>query len=234
MDSAPSWETRMIEVKSRDGWTTNVYSPLLSVRWGLFAKTPTLAIKKLSQLPSNTVQSILEHLYANTPVSRTNLPAFKACKIVESIPFVSTYNDDMMTLLNDTTSSDFSIYCNDEVSNVPLHKFILYARCDFFKELFLNSPLMPRLVEKNFSISGLRMFSEYLYTGDIVNIDLISLVELFGAGKTYGLRDPEEIDFLAQTYLRQGINTDNASEIKAKAHERGLSNLISMIDSLNI
>jgi hypothetical protein len=86
-----------------------VYEPLIQHRWAFYARDPQQALGKLQQLPPNTIQAILEHLYANTPVARTNLPAFKACKIVDSIPFESTYHRDMTSLLMDESSSDLSL-----------------------------------------------------------------------------------------------------------------------------
>ena len=80
MSEQPSfpWASQMIEIKARNGqWSVHVYEPLIRHRWAFYARDRTQALQKLQLLPPTTIQAILEHLYANTPVARTNLPAFK-------------------------------------------------------------------------------------------------------------------------------------------------------------
>ena len=217
--SSPPWSHQLIDIRSRDGVTIKAYVPLLKFRWQLFLQSPAMALKKLSQLPFNTVQTILEHLYANTPVSRTNLPAFKACRIVESQPFVSTYQQDILNLLHDVSSCDFELIAANGESTLPVHKFILSTRCHFFKELFQKSPNEERVKAEKMNSDALQMFAEYVYVGSFKVHSAPALLELYGAGFEYGLRDPEELDYLATYELKQALDADNINAVKAHAEE---------------
>ena len=217
--SSPPWSHQLIEIRSRDGVSIKAYVPLLKFRWQLFNHSPTMALKKLSQLPFNTVQTILEHLYANTPVSRTNLPAFKACRIVESLPFVSPYQQDIMNLLHDVSSCDFELIAANGESTLPVHKFILSTRCHFFKELFQKSPNEERIKAEKMNSDALQMFAEYIYVGSFKVHSAPAILELYGAGFEYGLRDPEEIDYLATYELKHALDGDNIDAVRAHAEE---------------
>jgi hypothetical protein len=220
----------MIEVRARSGWSTKVYEPLIRHRWPFYARDPTGALAKLQLLPPKTIQAILEHLYANTPVARTNLPAFKNCKIVDSIPFESTYHRDMTAFLNDTSSSDFTLLPRDSDSGVPVHRFMLFARCDFFRKQFAANPALSQFRDPNMSRPALLMFAGYLYTGRLEFVDVVSYVDVFGAGVNYQLRDVEEIDFLATTALKKYLSPQNAAEVRARAVERGLQKVIDLVN----
>jgi len=88
MSSFP-WASQMVPITSRSGWSTRVYEPLIRHRWNFYSREPAQALAKLQQLPPNTIQAILEHLYANAPVARANLSAFNARRIVDSIPGIT-------------------------------------------------------------------------------------------------------------------------------------------------
>lgn len=219
----------MIEVRARSGWSTRVYEPLIKHRWAFYARDPAAALQKLGQLPPNTIQAILEHLYANTPVARTNLPAFKACKVVESIPFESTYHRDMMHLLEDESTCDFSLLPRDSEDRVNVHRFMLFARSGFFRQQFEQNPALFQFRDPNMSRTALAMFTTYLYTGKLEPLDAVAFVDLFGAGRNYQLRDPEEIDFLALSALQKLISPQNAVEVKARAVERNIPEVINLV-----
>lgn len=223
------WASQMIEVRSRSGWATKVYEPLIRHRWAFYARDPSNALAKLQQLPPNTIQAILEHLYANTPVARTNLPAFKACKIVDSIPFESTYHRDMSSLLEDESTCDFALLPRDSGDRVNVHRFMLFARSQFFRSKFKENPTMFQFQDPNMSRSALQMFAGYLYTGRLDAIDAVALVDLFGAGGNYQLRDAEEIDFLAMNALSKLLSPQNYVEIKSRAEQRGLTDVVNMV-----
>ncbi|OHS93358.1 hypothetical protein TRFO_40353 [Tritrichomonas foetus] len=223
------WASQMIEVRSRSGWSTKVYEPLIRHRWAFYARDQNQALQKLQQLPPNTIQAILEHLYANTPVARTNLPAFKACKIVDSIPFESTYHRDMTSLLEDESSSDFSLLPRDSNDRVNVHRFMLFARSGFFRQQFKANPTMFQFQDPNMSKVALQMFAGYLYTGRLEPLDAVGFVELFQAGKNYQLRDPDEIDFLAMNALSKLLSPQNAVEIKARAEQRQLQEVVNLV-----
>ena len=182
-----------------------------------------------TQLPPNTIQAILEHLYANTPVARTNLPAFKACKIVDSIPFESTYHRDMTALLEDESTSDFSLLPRDSNDRVNVHRFMLFARSGYFRQQFQSNPTLFQFQDPNMSKVALQMFAGYLYTGRLEPLDPIAMVDLFQAGSNYQLRDPEEIDFLAMNALSKLLSPQNAVEIKARAEQRGLTEVVELV-----
>lgn len=220
----------MVEITSRSGWSTKVYEPLIRHRWAFYARDPAAALSQLQKLPPNTIQSILEHLYANTPVARTNLPAFKACRIVDSIPFESTYHRDMIGLLQDEKSCDFSLLPRDSEDRVHVHMFMLFARSNFFRQQFQTNPSMFQFRDPNMNRTALQMFSIYLYTGRIDPIDAVALVDLFGAGENYQLRDKEEIDFLAMSALSKMLNPQNAPLVRERAQQRGVQAVISMIN----
>ena len=223
------WASQMIEVRSRSGWSAKVYEPLIRHRWAFYARDPVQALAKLQQLPPNTIQAILEHLYANTPVARTNLPAFKACKIVDSIPFESTFHRDMTSLLEDETSCDFSLLPRDSEDRVNVHRFMLFARSGFFRQQFERNPTLFQFRDPNMSKIALQMFVRYLYTGKLEPIDVVGFVDLFGAGKNYQFRDPEELDFLAMNALSKLLSPQNAVEVKTRAEERGLKDVVDLV-----
>jgi hypothetical protein len=220
----------MINVRSRSGWSTKVYEPLIRHRWGFYARDSQQALSKLQQLPPNTIQAILEHLYANTPVARTNLPAFKACKIVDSIPFESTYHRDMTALLMDESSADFDMLPRDSDDRVNVHRFMLFARSNFFRQQFEAKPTMFQFRDPNMSRVALQMFAGYLYTGRLEPLDAVGFVDLFGAGENYQLRDKEEIDFLAMNALGKLLSPHNAAEVRARAEQRGLAAVINLVN----
>ena len=230
MAASCPWASQMIEIKSRSGWVAQVYEPLIRNRWPFYAQEPNLALQKLQQLPPNTIQAILGYLYANTPIAKTNLPAFKACKILDSIPFESTFYSDMLHFLGDESSSDFSLLPRDSDQPVRVHRFMLSTRSAFFKAQFATNPSLVQFRDSNMSHTALTVFSIYLYTAKLEPQDPVSLVDLFGAGKTYQLRDQEEIDFLAMRALHQLISPQNAPEIKARAQERNLENVINFVN----
>jgi hypothetical protein len=229
------WEQQLVEITSRDGVKTKAYAPLLKFRWPLFQKSPSSALKKLSQLPFNTVQSILEHIYANTPVSRTNLPAFKACKIIDAIPFIPTYREDLLNMMRDISQCDFELVAANGETTMPVHKFILSARCSYFKNLFVSNPTEQRFKVEKMNGEALRMFMEYVYIGDFSIVSVPALLELFGSGKEYGLRDPEEIDYLAADELKHRISKDNIEAVRAHAAEIDIPvHALAIIESANI
>lgn len=223
------WASQMIEVKSRSGWSTKVYEPLIRHRWAFYAREPQTALQKLQQLPPNTIQAILEHLYANTPVARTNLPAFKSCKVVDSIPFESTYHRDMMNLLEDESTSDFSLLPRDSEDRVNVHRFMLFARSGYFRNQFEQNPTLYQFRDPYMSRTALQMFAGYLYTGRLEPLDAVALVDLFEAGRNYQLRDQEEIDFLAMNALTKLLSPSNAVEIKAIAEQRNLTDVVNTV-----
>jgi hypothetical protein len=220
----------MIEVKSRSGWSTKVYEPLIRHRWPFYARDPAQALAKLQILPPNTIQAILEHLYANTPVARTNLPAFKACKVVDSIPFESTFHRDMTALLSDASTADFSLIPRDSGAGIRVHRFMLSARSNFFRQQFEANAEMAQFRDPNMSQIALQMFAGYLYTGRLEPLDLVGFVDLFGAGKNYQLRDIEEIDFLAMSSLSKLLSPQSAAAVKERAAERQLEAVVALVD----
>jgi hypothetical protein len=219
----------MVEVRARSGWSTKIYEPLIRHRWAFYARDPAAALAKLQLLPPNTIQAILEHLYANTPVAKTNLPAFKNCRIVDSIPFESTYHRDMTAFLGDAATSDFAFLPRDSDHGVPVHRFMLYARCDFFRKKFAENPALAEFRDPNMGRPALLMFAGYLYTGRMEVVQVTEYVEVIGAGANYALRDVEEVDFLAMSAIRKALTPQNAAEVIAKATERGLQKVVDMV-----
>lgn len=224
------WNSQLVEIRSREQAVFKAFAPLLKHRWPLFAKTPTNALKKLSQLPLNTVQAIFEYLYANTPVSRTNLPAFKTCKIIDKLPYVSTYHTDLINLLHDQQSCDFTITGTDPTYRQYVHKFMIYCRSNYFKQKIADDFNYNTEADPNMSPAALEMFAQYLYVGDFEIIDVPALVELLGSGKRYKLRDQDEIDFLAQSAIRENINDENAAAVLERARALERPEIINLVE----
>jgi hypothetical protein len=222
----------MIDVRARDGCSMKVYEPLLRHRWALYAQDPPTALAKLQLLPGPTLQAVLEHLYANVPVVRTNLPVFKSCRIVESIPFESTYVRDLTALLRDASTSDFSLLPRDGDDGVRLHRFILALRSAFFRRLFQTSADVAEFRDPNMGRAALAMFAGYAYTGQLDPVEVPALVDLFGAGATYEMRDPGEIDFLAKAAIADRVDAQNAAAVRRRAAERGIQAVIDIVDQL--
>ena len=162
-------------------------------------------------------------------MARTNLPAFKACKIVDSIPFESTYHRDMTRLLEDESSSDFALLPRDSDDRVNVHRFMLFARSGYFRTQFEQNPSLFQFRDPNMSRTALTIFSIYLYTGKLEPLDPVALVDLFKAGENYQLRDTKEIDFLAMSALQKMLSPQNAPEIKARALERNLEEVVNLV-----
>lgn len=226
------WESQLVEIKSRVGWSIKAYAPLLQHRWKLFARKRQTALEKLYNLPPNTITAILEHIYANCPIARTNLPAFKNCSVVSDLPFASTYHQDIMNLLHDTETCDFSFFPNDSEEPLRVHRFILYARSGFFKRQISADSNFVEHHDKNIGAKALQMLAEYIYTGELEVTDPVAAIDLFGAGKFYECRDPNEIDFLVTNAVLKLITDENSAAIKQKAQEKGLNNLISQIENV--
>lgn len=230
--TSPPWKSQMIEIKSREGVVTEVFAPLLKFRWPLYAKTPTAALKKLTVLPKSTVQAILEHLYANVPVSRTNLPAFKTCKIVDKLPFESSYYNDLINLLHDTESCDFELIAENGEMTLPIHKYILATRSSYFRNLFKEDPGVESITMQRMNGDALTMWAKYIYTGDFETTTVSALPELIGSGYTYGLRDPAEIDYLAVYALQSSLNSENVESVREKATDLCLPEILELTDSI--
>lgn len=226
--TTPPWQNQLIEIKSREGVVAKVFIPLMKCRWALFAKSQSMALKKLSVLPTNTVQTILEHLYGNTPVSRTNLPAFKTCKIIEMLPFDSTYEKDMLTLLHDTNTCDFELIAENGEMTLPIHKYMLATRSQYFRNLFREDPEIRSIKMDKMNGDALIMWAEYIYTGDFNFTSAVGLVELIGSGSTYEFRDPAEIDYLAISSLRQILTSENAAAVRDRATELCYPDIVSL------
>jgi hypothetical protein len=227
-----AWSSHLIEVHARSGWSMKVYEPLIRHRWPFYARDPAGALAKLQMHAPKTIQAILEHLYANTPVARTNLPAFKACKIVDSIPFESTYHRDMTAFLNDASTSDFALLPRDSDQPVNVHRFMLSARSGFFKAKFSSNPDLTEFRDPNMGQSALLMFAGYLYTGRLELLDTVAYVDVIGAGANYQLRDVEEIDFLAISGLRKYLSPQNVADVRARAAERGVTKIVDLVNEL--
>ncbi|OHT08285.1 hypothetical protein TRFO_04889 [Tritrichomonas foetus] len=225
------WEDQLVEIKSRVGWSIKAFTPLLQHRWKLFARKRQTALQKLYNLPPNTISAILEHLYANCPIARTNLPAFKNCSIVSDLPFQSTYRQDILNLLHDTETCDFSLLANDSDEPVRVHRFILYARCGFFRRNISENPNFLEYRDQNMSKNALPMFAEYLYTGELEVTDPVAAIDLVGSGKTYEFRDQDEIDFLAMNAITKQLTEENAAPIRKRAVEKNMTNLVTQIDA---
>jgi hypothetical protein len=222
----------MIEVRARDGWSTKVYEPLIRHRWALYAQDPSAALAKLQFLPAPTLQAILEHLYANTPVVRTNLPVFKSCKIVESIQFESTYVRDLTALLRDASTADFTFLPRQGDDGIRLHRFILTLRSGFFRKLFQTSPNVVEFRDSNMGRPALTMFAGYVYTGQLDPIDPAALADLFGAGATYEMRDVGEMDFLAKAAIADSVDGQNAAAVQQRAAELGIQTVTDIAGQL--
>jgi hypothetical protein len=228
--AAPPWASQMVEVRARSGWATAVYEPLIRHRWPLYARDPPGALDKLHHLPPSTIQAILEHLYADTPIARTNLPAFKNCKIVEAIPFASTYLRDMGAFLGDAATADFALLPRDGGPAVRAHRFMLQARSHFFRAQFAAQPALAELRDPDMGRPALAVFAAYLYTGRLEPAGAAACVDLFGAGERYAMRDPGEIDFLAFRALARVLTPADAPAVRARAAERGLQKVLDLVD----
>jgi hypothetical protein len=80
--------------------------------------------------------------------------------------------------------------------------------------------------------SALAMFAGYLYTGQLDPIDAPALVDLFGAGAAYEMRDVGEIDFLAKAAIAEGVDGQNAAAVRQRAAERGIQAVIDIVDQM--
>jgi hypothetical protein len=89
---------------------------------------------------------------------------------------------------------------------------------------------MAEFRDPNMNQVALRMFAGYLYTGRLEPLDPVGLVDLFGAGQNYQLRDPEEIDFLVMSALTKILSPQNAAEVRGRAEERHLEPVIALVN----
>ena len=225
------WSSQNINIRGRGGLSIEVYEPLIKHRWSFYARNPKVALQKLGQLPPATIHAILEYLYAGSPIARTNLPAFKACKIIDSHT-QPNYHQDLIRLLQDTSTTDFAFYTKDPNDKIMVHRFFLYARSGFFRDLITQSPETKEYHETIMSHSALDMFIRYLYIGDLEVLDVTTLPELIGSGSRYHTRDPEEIDFLVVSSIQKHISPENAEQTRIKANSLGLQSIVDMIDSI--
>jgi hypothetical protein len=136
----------------------------------------------------------------------------------------------MTALLMDESTSDFSLLPRDSDDRVNVHRFMLFARSNFFRQQFEAKPTMFQFRDPNMSRVALQMFAGYLYTGRLEPLDAVGFVDLFGAGENYQLRDKEEIDFLATNALAKLLSPQNAMEVRARAEQRGLTAVINLVN----
>jgi hypothetical protein len=190
-----------------------VYEPLIRHRWALCARDPSAALAKLQVLPAPTLQAILEHLCADAPVVRTNLPVFKLYKIVESIPFESAYVRDLTALLRDASTSDFALLPRDADDGVRVHRFIL-ACAPHSSGGFQTGLDVGEFRDPSMGRSARAMFAEDVDTGQLDPIDAPAVVDLFGTGAAYEMRDVGEIDFLAKAAIAEGVDAQNAAAVR--------------------
>jgi hypothetical protein len=136
----------------------------------------------------------------------------------------------MTALLNDTSTSDFTLVPRDSANGISVHRFMLFARSHFFRQQFEANPELTQFRDPNMNQIALQMFAGYLYTGRLDSLDPVGFVDLFGAGKNYQLRDIEEIDFLAMNALGKVLAPQNAAEVRARAAERGLEAVTALVN----
>ncbi|KAJ3448854.1 btk-binding protein-related [Anaeramoeba flamelloides] len=121
--------------------------------------------------------------------------------------------DDILALYKDEDSKDFTILVKiddddyeeeeeeeEEFEEIPVHKFLLAARCGLFREMFQNVNTVSNSV-KDFSgksIDTIEVFIKYLYTGMIeltADNDPEEIVEeLADAGEYYQLTNVSGIE----------------------------------------
>jgi hypothetical protein len=136
----------------------------------------------------------------------------------------------MTALLNDAATADFTLLPRDTDDGVRVHRFMLFARSNFFRQHFEANAAMVEFRDPNMNNVALKMFAGYLYTGKLEPLNPVGFVDLFGAGQNYQLRDPEEIDFLATSALTKLLSAQNAPEIRSRAEERHIEQVLTLVN----
>ncbi|KAJ3435865.1 hypothetical protein M0812_17905 [Anaeramoeba flamelloides] len=170
--------------------------------------------KVLSTYSNENLEDFLYWVY----VERTKKPNLisEICKKFNIEDFKKKkINIDLRNLYNDEDSKDFKILvkCDDEddeeeeefFEEIPVHKFILAAKSELFREMFLNVQVQKNSVRdfSNKSPESLEIFIKYLYTGTIeLTADddpELTVEELSDAHEYYRLNSRNTI----QTHLRR-------------------------------
>ncbi|KAJ3436909.1 btk-binding protein-related [Anaeramoeba flamelloides] len=158
-----------------------IHKLLLELRTNLKIKQVEKIFKEKASLIKEDIGVFLKWVYCDQINNETILQEmFNSLNL--NFPQLNTFKQDLLKYYKDEDSKDFNILVqlddeedDDEVGEakeLPVHKFILLARCGLFREMFQNINENDNEIKqiKDYSgksIESLEIFIQYLYTNKI-------------------------------------------------------------------
>ena len=224
-----------VQIYSKDNHKFCLHSPILQIRWPLFKRDPSEAIKRLNKLESSAISAIVEYIYGGLPIKENQKRNFQSAEV----PFPMSnsmiqYRTDMHKLFSSHIGSDFIIESHGERINV--HKFVLAIRSEFFSSLLSSGLYEVRnsIYIDNISDSSnhMKQFLEYIYTGDTKcttiddNFSLLSMCKEFYFYENY---EGEVEEYIMSNLLKS--HGSQLNEVASRARSKNFTKLLNLIDA---
>lgn len=223
---------------SSDGSQFALHAVMLRLRWPLFKRSREDAISRIARCENADIISVLEYLYAGSPVHENMRSVMKVLDL--TFPTGDTtvsYRNAMAELLKSRADANFTIECKGQ--KIRVHRFVLAIRSDFFAGMFAS--------EMNESQTGIHRdryadgadamsaFVEFLYTGDGQFRSLSDLYALVHLCKSYDVHegyDGETAEFVAARVLHSF--GDSVHEVKSWANTHGHHKLCDLLGACDV
>jgi alpha-tubulin suppressor-like RCC1 family protein len=120
----------------------------------------------------------------------------------------STWEDDMKSVLDDQTFSDFELVVEGS-ARVSTHRIVLHARCDYFSTLFKSAFQDSSATELDLgglSKDQLVALLTYLYTNSVDHLDSDNIVDLLHSSDRFLIEDLKQT---IELRLEQAVDDDS-------------------------
>jgi len=127
----------------------------------------------------------------------------------------------LVTLINNPQYSDVELVVEDVVFYG--HKVILSSRCEYFAKLLYGgmkeSTQREPIIINDLSASAFMQILEYIYTGDITNLDIKKIDDVLELMRCVDLMSFNHLKDFLETWLLPKINSDNIIKILYNSHK---------------
>lgn len=234
-------EQSIIKVTTSDGAVISLHTPFLKFRWPMYSENREEALQILSSLSKEDLKAVLLYIYSDMPGKLSHLTVFEKCNLSNPASLQdSTFTDDMRKMMHDAESCDFKLV-SEEGDFVPCHRPVIAARSKYFKSLFISNSMESVTGEWHCSrpipIATLRFFVEYLYTGQILEPNVIQLIPLCWLVKYLKLTSEKEVEIIVISVLSRELSPENVdvfSSIAEKWNVRCVSDIVTKFKATRI
>lgn len=217
-----SWPPQsVVELTTSDGHVFMLHKAIVKHRWEMFRKDPDRAIEILRSLTYAEVRAVLLFIYSNLPAKHFLDPVFQRCelKLPKSLQ-ESTFVPDMRELLADKSETDFELISSDGES-IRAHMAVLAARSVYFRAMFCTKSLEVQNYQwkcnKELPANALSNLVEFLYTGQIAEPDICSLIPMTWAVRYLAMTSYKDAENIVISSLSRELTFETADEIAAIA-----------------